>query len=84
MAEGANDAAVDAMVLIGAGSTFVAGADIKIFGTINTREKFLDERLILATHEWNRLKANDSLECRNCHDYDSMDLTRQGSRHFMR
>ncbi len=52
----------------------------KIFGTINTREKFLDERLILATHEWNRLKANDSLECRNCHDYDSMDLTRQGSR----
>ena len=52
----------------------------KLFGTINTREKFLDERLILATHEWNRLKANDSLECRNCHDYDSMDLTRQGSR----
>ena len=52
----------------------------KIFGTTNTREKFLDERLILATHEWNRLKANDSLECRNCHDYDSMDLTRQGSR----
>ena len=52
----------------------------KLFGTINTREKFLDERLILATHEWNRLKANDSLECRNCHDYDSMELTRQGSR----
>lgn len=52
----------------------------KIFGTINTREKFLDQRLILATHEWTRLKANDSLECRNCHDYDSMDLTRQGSR----
>jgi len=52
----------------------------KIFGTINTREKFLDERLVLATHEWARLKANDSLECRNCHDYDSMDITRQGSR----
>ena len=52
----------------------------KIFGTINTREKFLDERLILATHEWSRLKANDSLECRNCHNYDSMDLTRQGGR----
>ena len=52
----------------------------KLFGTINTREKFLDERLILATHEWNRLKANDSLECRNCHDYESMDLTRQASR----
>ena len=52
----------------------------KIFGTINTREKFLDHRLVLATHEWTRLKANDSLECRNCHDYDSMDLTRQSSR----
>ncbi|WP_407071467.1 NapC/NirT family cytochrome c [Pseudoxanthomonas mexicana] len=25
-------------------------------------------------------EANDSLECRNCHDHDSMDLTRQGSR----
>ena len=52
----------------------------KIFGTINTREKFLDHRLKLAQHEWDRLKANDSLECRNCHDYDSMDLTRQASR----
>ncbi len=52
----------------------------KIFGTINTREKFLDHRLELAMHEWARLKANDSLECRNCHDYQSMDLTRQSSR----
>ncbi|KLJ00145.1 cytochrome c3 family protein [Luteimonas sp. FCS-9] len=52
----------------------------KIFGTINTREKFLDMRLTLAEHEWARLKANDSLECRNCHDYDSMDLTRQAGR----
>ena len=52
----------------------------KIFGTIDTREEFLDERLVLATHEWARLKANDSLECRNCHDYDSMDLTRQATR----
>ncbi|MEN1929242.1 cytochrome c3 family protein [Luteimonas sp. MJ204] len=51
-----------------------------IFGTIDTREKFLDNRLKLAQHEWDRLKANDSLECRNCHDYDSMDLTRQASR----
>ncbi len=52
----------------------------KIFGTISTREKFLDKRRELAEHEWARLKANDSLECRNCHDYDSMDLTRQASR----
>jgi cytochrome c-type protein NapC len=52
----------------------------KIFGTISTREKFLDKRLELAQHEWARLKANDSLECRNCHEYDSMDFTRQGKR----
>lgn len=51
-----------------------------LFGTINTREKFLDHRLEMAMREWRRLKANDSLECRNCHDYDSMDLTRQASR----
>ncbi|WP_201314185.1 cytochrome c3 family protein [Dyella sp. EPa41] len=52
----------------------------KIFGTIDTRGKFLDHRLELAEHEWARLKANDSLECRNCHNYQSMDLTRQSSR----
>ena len=27
-----------------------------------------------------RLKANDSLECRNCHNYVSMDFTRQSVR----
>ena len=52
----------------------------KIFGTIDTREKFLDMRLELAQHEWARLKANDSLECRNCHQFESMDFTRQGKR----
>lgn len=52
----------------------------KIFGTINTREKFLDHRLTLAINEWARMKANDSLECRNCHSADSMDITRQSPR----
>ncbi len=52
----------------------------KIFGTINTREKFLDHRLELAMHEWARMKANDLLECRNCHSADSMDITRQSPR----
>jgi cytochrome c-type protein NapC len=51
-----------------------------LFGTIDTRQKFLDHRLELAQHEWARLKANDSLECRNCHQFDSMDLTRQTAR----
>jgi len=52
----------------------------RIFGTISTREKFLDKRLELAKHEWARLKANDSLECRNCHDFEYMDFTRQSVR----
>ncbi|WP_119681434.1 NapC/NirT family cytochrome c [Indioceanicola profundi] len=52
----------------------------KIFGTINTRDKFEAKRRELAEHEWARLKANDSLECRNCHSAESMDITRQGAR----
>jgi cytochrome c-type protein NapC len=52
----------------------------KIFGTISTREKFLEKRLELAQHEWTRLKTNNSLECRNCHNLSSMDFTRQSKR----
>ncbi|HEY8242604.1 MAG TPA: cytochrome c3 family protein [Casimicrobiaceae bacterium] len=52
----------------------------KIFGTIDTREKFVDHRLELAQNEWARMKANDSLECRNCHGADYMDFTRQSPR----
>jgi cytochrome c-type protein NapC len=51
-----------------------------LFGTINTREKFLDKRIDLAKREWLRLKTNDSLECRNCHDFQFMDFTRQSPR----
>jgi cytochrome c-type protein NapC len=52
----------------------------KVFGTISTREKFEALRLELAQHEWRRLKANNSLECRNCHQFESMDFTRQSKR----
>jgi cytochrome c-type protein NapC len=51
-----------------------------MFGTISTREKFLAKRKELAGREWERLKANDSLECRNCHEFQSMDFTRQSKR----
>src|SRR6516225_5585537 len=51
-----------------------------LFGHIDTREEFVGERLELAEHEWARLKANDSLECRNCHSADSMDITKQSPR----
>ncbi|HYF89747.1 cytochrome c3 family protein [Azospirillum sp.] len=52
----------------------------KIFGTIDTRDKFVAMRRELAEHEWARLKSNNSLECRNCHSADSMDITKQGAR----
>jgi len=52
----------------------------KIFGTVDTREKFEAHRLQLAQNEWRRLKANNSLECRNCHQFESMDFTRQSKR----
>lgn len=52
----------------------------KVFGTIDTREKFLAKRRELAEHEWARLKANDSLECRNCHNFEYMDFTLQSLR----
>jgi cytochrome c-type protein NapC len=51
-----------------------------IFGTINTPEKYEAKRRELAEREWARLKANDSLECRNCHDFDYMDFTQQAPR----
>lgn len=51
-----------------------------IFGTINTPEKYEAKRRELAEREWHRLKANDSLECRNCHEFDYMDFTLQDPR----
>jgi cytochrome c-type protein NapC len=50
----------------------------KIFGIIDTREKFEALRWTLASHEWERMGANRSAECRNCHRPESMDLAKQG------
>ncbi len=52
----------------------------KVFGSIDSREKFEKMRPALALNEWRRFKANDSLECRNCHKFDYMDFTRQSRR----
>jgi cytochrome c-type protein NapC len=52
----------------------------KIFGTVSTPERFEAKRREMAEREWRRLAANDSLECRNCHSFASMDFTRQGAR----
>ena len=42
VARGLADPEVDALVLMGAGTTFVAGADINIFKTLKTREQSLE------------------------------------------
>lgn len=46
----------------------------QIIGTIGTREKFEEHRIVLARREWERMEANNSRECRNCHDYKDMDI----------
>ncbi len=52
----------------------------KVLGTIDTPEKFEAKRLELATHVWETMKKTDSRECRNCHDWESMDYTKQQRR----
>ena len=51
-----------------------------LFGVIDTPEKFDAHRAEMAQREWKRMLANDSLECRNCHEYKSMDFTLQSAR----
>lgn len=51
-----------------------------VLDTIGTEEKFQARRGHLAEREWARLKNNDSLECRNCHEFDFMDFSEQGQR----
>jgi cytochrome c-type protein NapC len=52
----------------------------KVLGTIDTPAKFNARRLKMAQHEWERMKGNDSRECRNCHTLLSMDFGEQGRR----
>ncbi len=52
----------------------------KVMGTIDTPEKFEAKRLELASHVWKTMKDTDSRECRNCHDWKSMDYTKQQRR----
>ncbi|MBD0788254.1 NapC/NirT family cytochrome c [Vibrio sp. Y2-5] len=48
--------------------------------TIDTPEKFKERRAHLAEREWARMKKNDSLECRNCHEFEFMDFSEQSTR----
>ncbi len=46
-------------------------------GSIDTPEKFEAKRHELATRVWDSMKATDSRECRNCHQFDVMALEDQ-------
>ena len=52
----------------------------KATGSVDTREKFENERIRLALNEWKRMKESDSRECRSCHVFDAFDLARQQKR----
>jgi cytochrome c-type protein NapC len=49
-------------------------------GTIDTRQKFEATRFELAQNVWTAMKNTDSRECRNCHNFDSMDYDKQDAR----
>jgi cytochrome c-type protein NapC len=57
----------------------VAASDCwaEVVGTIDTPEKFEARRYEMAKHEWARMKESDSIGCRNCHSYESMDVDAQ-------
>lgn len=49
-------------------------------GKLDTPEKYEQHRYQLALNEWRRLKANDSRECRHCHDQQAMSADMQERR----
>ncbi|MBF0372962.1 MAG: NapC/NirT family cytochrome c [Alphaproteobacteria bacterium] len=51
-----------------------------VLGTIDTPEKFEEKRLHLARNVWTAMASTNSRECRNCHDFTSMDVTAQRNR----
>ena len=57
----------------------VAGNDLlqHFQGTIDTKEKFEANRLRMAKIVWADMEANNSRECRSCHEVEAMDLHAQ-------
>lgn len=49
----------------------------KALGTIDTPEKFNQHRWKMANRVWDSMRETDSRECRNCHAFDTMDLSGQ-------
>jgi cytochrome c-type protein NapC len=46
-------------------------------GYIDTKEKYEKARYDMAAREWKRILANDSQECRNCHNVTAVDFSAQ-------
>ncbi|MCP3667149.1 MAG: cytochrome C552 [Gammaproteobacteria bacterium] len=44
----------------------------KLLGTVDTPDKFDEHRLTMAKRVWATMKGTDSRECRNCHNFESM------------
>jgi cytochrome c-type protein NapC len=49
-------------------------------GTIDSEAKFEAKRWQMANRVWAKMRANDSRECRSCHDYSFMQYDQQGQR----
>ena len=61
------------------GAKLMAARDVwgELTGAIDTVEKFEAHRWKMASRVWDRMKANDSRECRSCHAYEAMDTDEQ-------
>lgn len=57
----------------------IATKDIyhQIMGTVDTKEKFEEHRWEMANRVWDKMRETDSRTCRNCHDFENMDLSGQ-------
>jgi len=51
-----------------------------ILGTIDTPEKYEALRLTMAKRVWEKMEKAQSKECRNCHDFNTMDTSKQKDR----
>ncbi len=51
-----------------------ASSDVyhELMGSIATPAKFEARRMQMAQNQWDKMKASDSRECRNCHSFDAM------------
>ena len=51
-----------------------------LIGKINTPEKYIAHAPVMKAREIARLKANDSQECRNCHEVERMLMSAQSAK----